>query len=217
MTRLIAFSGPKMSGKDTAAKILFDQNRVKVYGLSSQEEEEQYRYFKKSPFAGTYNPPTGVKGIVSSVFGLTEELCEDPVLKEKKLEEWPFVAPRWPMMDIANWFRDKYGADIWVESLKKRLDDSYWANVITDHRLPEELDWLLSEGALIIYIQRDEMEKKLAAAQASGDQMALNPSEAHYALIKSKATHVIDNNGPMHQVQNEVLQIVRKHYGYWGA
>ena len=205
--KLIAFSGPKGSGKDTAASILFAQNAPN-------------HLFERTPFAGQGGPdPYGVKGICNIVFGYPADKMDDFAFKETKTAEWPHIEPRWPMMDIANWFRDHYGPDIWVRSVERRIQNlktTPWACVMTDHRFPEELEWLTENNALILYIERPEAESSLQAKQASGDAMALNPSEKHYQQIRNAPnTIVIQNSGSISQLHNTVLMEVRSRFGYW--
>lgn len=217
MIHLIAFAGPKYSGKDTAAKGLLDQNGR--YG------EETFTPYVRQPMA------EGVKNIVKDMFGYTDEQIEDAVLKEVPTDTWPHVAPRWPMMDIANWLREKYGPDIHCHRHERRLraldqwikssTTSNWAVLTPDWRFPNESDYfnrLRSEGrkVLLFYIQRDSAEAALKEKQASGDEMSLNPSEAHYDLLKCQADYIVHNNGSPSAMQNEVMSIVRKELGWWG-
>ena len=206
--RIIAFSGPKTCGKDTAASILFKQNDAKT----------QYKkFFLKTPFA------EGVKNICADVFGYSQQVMVDSELKERPTADWPHLEPRWPMMDIANWMRDKYGSDVWVRRLDRLIlhaelsQEPYWAYVVTDWRFPEETDWLQKMGALKIYIERPEAEAKLEAAKAAGDAKALNPSEAHYASTKEAADLIIRNDAAIHNLQNNVLMEVRSRYGFWSS
>lgn len=206
--RMIAFSGPKFSGKDTAAKALLEVNK------------DYPNTFWRHPFAGDADPNNlrGVKGICAIVFGYTPEQIEDPVLKEQPTSTWPYIEPRFSMMDIANWMCDKYGGDIWCWAHERNINYDYGAQVITDHRFPEEIEYLDSFGrdALTLYIQRDEAEESLLAAQKSGSKMANNPSEQHYALIKQHPrTVVITNNGTIPQLHAQVWAVVRNHFGFW--
>jgi len=201
--RIVAFTGPKMCGKDTAAKALFNLNNpVVVPGQRS--------LFQKNPFA------YGVKAICNLTFGWDFEQMDDPIFKETMLDEWPNCEPRWPMMDIANWMRDKYGGDVWVRAWINRVLPQFECQVITDLRFPEELEMLAQHQACIIYIHRTEAEEALAKAKAAGDEKALNPSEAHYPLMRQKANFVLENDGEPFELRNAVLQAVRQHFGYWG-
>ena len=205
--RVIAISGPKYSGKDTAASSLL--------GLRSMPDKRGF-VFCRMPFAA------GVKNICQEVFGWDPYLLEDPILKEQKTEDYPFIEPRWPMMDIANWMRDKYGGDVWVRRNARLINEihatrPYWAYVITDWRFPEETEWLQSLGpsALKVYVQRDEAENALLAAQRGGNEMALNPSELHYTNTKAAADLILYNNREIHHMQNTLISAVRSHFGYW--
>lgn len=202
--RIIAFCGPKHCGKDTAAKALLAQN---IGGIVKVPEK---KLFHKNAFA------YGVKKICHDTFGWGIDEMDDPIFKETKLISWPFIEPRWAMMDIANWMREKYGGDVHVRAWDQRIDLSYHCEVIPDHRFPEELEMLKARGALIIYINRASAEIALAEAKEAGDLKALNQSEAHYDLLKRNADYIIDNNGAPHEMQNAVLQAVRAHFGYWG-
>jgi hypothetical protein len=199
--RVVAFSGPKYSGKDTAAKALLghgDNIRLNLFRRASMAE--------------------GVKNICRDTFGYTDELLEDPLLKETKTETWPYLEPRWPMMDIANWMRDKYGSDIWARRWERVTmeADPYWAcHVMTDLRFPEELEMLQRLNALIIYIYRTEAEDALATKQAAGNAMALNPSEAHYALMRENAHVTIYNDSTIEALHKQVLKEVDNVYGDW--
>lgn len=237
--RFIAFTGPKYSGKDTASKCLFEQNfHEHQYGVSFYRSGERVvgpcdkKLFWRHPFAGSVNPPRGIKGIMGLAFGYTDEQLEDPILKEQPTETYPKVAPRFPLMDGANWFRDTYGGDVWCHAHERNINWDYKCQVITDHRFPEEMDYLDSWGkcpnyceALILYIQNDKAEANLLEAKKSGDKAANNPSESFYDLIKARAnsseigysrTVIIDNNGTIPQLHGKVLAAVRNHFGYWG-
>jgi hypothetical protein len=197
--RIVALSGPKYSGKDTAAACLFELNRL-------------HNHFRLAKMA------EGVKNICAEAFGYTTEQMEDPLLKETKTEEWPHVEPRWPMMDIANWMRDKYAPDIWVrrwERVALAADEHWGCHVMTDLRFPEELEMLQRHDALILYIHRQEAEDALAAKQGAGDAMALNASEAHYKLLREEATTVVYNDGTVPQLHGQILSLVSEKYGHW--
>ena len=205
--RIIAFTGPKTCGKDTMSKALLRQNKNSVL-------DKEFPFFAHTPFA------LGVKTICHQVFGWSFENMEQAVFKETVLEEWPMCEPRWPMMDIANWMRDKYGPDVWVRTLARRLEtfeavDPHGAYVITDLRFPNEIEWLKKQGALILYVERDEAEEKLAKAKAAGDAKALNQSEAHYDLMRKEADYIVDNNQEIHHAQKDVMNLIRKRFGHW--
>ena len=185
--RIIALAGPKTCGKDTLME-----------GIK-----------KRNPYNHVHlNFAWPMKEMLRLAFGWSHEDMADAQFKETVTMEFPFIEPRWPMMDVANWFRDKYGPDVWVNALERRINSLMQEEMargrvgrlnilITDLRFPNELDWLLEQKAFIGYVQRDEAEERLHKAKLNGDAKALNPSEAHYEEIRRGATAVIENNDTM--------------------
>lgn len=200
--RIIALCGPKYCGKDTAAK-----------GLLGLNDKHKKYLFRRAPMA------EGVKRIVTEVFGIPEEVYEDPVLKETVWPNYPNVEPRWLLMDIANWMRDKYGGDVWPNRWERialePYNEGYGAHVITDCRFPEEVEMIRRHKGLIVYVHRQSAEDALHAGQKAGNAMALNPSEAHYARLREEADVILVNDGPVEQLHNQLLSIVRNRYDYW--
>lgn len=204
--RIIAFTGPKTCGKDTVAQVLLNQNHARTGPI--------HPYFARTPFAA------GVKQICHDVFDWSHQDMDDPIFKETQLVKWPHIEPRWAMMDIANWMRDKYGADVWVKALDKRIrqmeaHNPYGAYIITDLRFPNEIDWLDTQNSLIIYIRRDEAEKALAKAQEEGDPKALNRSESHYAEMLERCDLVLPNDLDIHHAQHEAMNMIRARFDHW--
>lgn len=204
--RLIAFTGPKTCGKDTAAKGLFDLNTAHP------------PKFVRAQFA------SGVKDICHDFFGWSREDMEDPIFKETPIQYYPggpTKEPRWAMMDIANWMRDEYGAGIHAYRLERRLMEQladYQAAVVTDLRFPdEELPMLRKYDSFVIYIEREEAEAKLNAAKAAGDAKALNASEAHYARLRKEADIIIPNNEEIYKLRNAVVTAVHNRFGHWSS
>ncbi len=205
--RIIAFCGPKMSGKDTAAEGLFKQNKGDT-GF----------YFRKASFAA------GVKGICLDFFHWSFDQMDDGEFKETPIPYWPggpVMEPRWAMMDIANFLRDKYGPDVHAQRWEADCilhDRVGTAHVCTDLRFPNELEYMRKHDALVIYIERPGAEEKLANAQATGDSMALNPSEQHYAILRAYAEQhgvVIHNDEGIPHLQGKVQACVTNRLGHW--
>lgn len=197
--KIIAFAGPKGSGKDTAAARLLTRNEI-----------ERAEFFVRTPFA------YGVKEICKMVFGLTNDEVEDSTLKETKLDRWPFETPRKLLQDIANHFRDEYSPDVWVKTWERRIQNIGNAcALITDMRFPEEVQRVKDMGGYIVYVQRDSAEEKLNQAIAEGDPLATNVSESHWDFIKESADEILYNNGMVQDIFDPVEAIVKKLYGHW--
>lgn len=215
--RIIAFCGPKGCGKDTAAKTLFEKNQSN-YG----------KFFRHSPMA------EGVKNVCEDFFGWDMYDMSRMDFKETPIPYWPggpVLEPRWAMMDIANWLRDKYGGAIhaarWAmhaqnEDISVNIE-GWTSHVTTDMRFPEEVGIFEQYGGvefLPIYIERTEAEEILATKQASGDKMALNASESHYPFLREYCRlkgAIVQNNGGVHQLHNEVMQVVKNKFGHWST
>lgn len=210
--RIIAFTGPKGSGKDTAAKCLFKHNAGHGKKL-----------FRHAPMA------EGVKNICEDFFGWDMYDMSRMEFKETPRALWeggPVMAPRWPMMDIANWMRDRFGGGVHAARWAMHagdFDNAQWgAHVTTDLRFPEEVDVFESNGKadfLPIYVERAEAEEALAAKQNVGDAMALNASESHYTFLREyceKYGAVVSNNTSIGNLHAQVNTVVKVRLGYWG-
>ena len=213
--KVIAFTGPKYSGKGTAGAVLHTMNQEFLDTLSPRTAELSYDL----PFRfGLHTKmAAGVKRICAEMFGFTTEEMEDPSLKETVHSDWGF-APRDPMMDIANWLRDKYGGDIHAKRWNRLNADPEFKGAVAmdDLRFPDdELPMLRQHDCLVLYVQRDSAERSLLAAQASGDIRALNPSERHYLRLKEEADIILDNNGTIQHLHNQVLTAIKNRWGHW--
>lgn len=199
--RIIAFAGPKGSGKDTAAAVLLSRN-----GLDHKD------YFLRTPFAGS------LKSICAQMFNITREEEEHPILKETPLTRWPFQAPRKIHQDVANAMRQLYGGGVWAQIWENNNvcpDFGYGAAVVTDHRHPEESVVLDRNGAFRIYIQNDEAEARLATLRDEGDILASDSSESYWAQLKAEAHIVIGNNTTIPDLHDKVIRAVEYRFGNW--
>lgn len=196
--RIIAFSGPKGCGKDTAAEYLIHRN-----------DHDQKFHFEKNAFAST------VKQICHTVFGFSFADMERLETKEAPLDQWPYDTIRIHLQDVANWFRSRYGGDVWVKAWEARAYRSRAScQVITDLRFPEEVAMIKALGGKIVYVVRDSAEEQLASLQAEGDKMASNISESHYPMIRSQADFILYNNGSLPDLFSELDIIQYNAYGY---
>jgi hypothetical protein len=199
MTKIIAFCGPKGSGKDTCAARLLTRNEV-----------HGWEYFVKVPFAGP------IKQVCRIIFGLTVDECEILELKEKKLERWPYVTPRQLLQDEANHYRDAYSPDIWVKAWDRAVSAiGEECILITDLRFPEELTKIQAMGGIVCYVNRTQAEDNLAQAMSEGDHLAMNVSESHLQFLKSHANYVIENSSDYTSTFAQVEDVVKQAYGHY--
>jgi hypothetical protein len=199
MLRIVAFTGPKTCGKDTAADALLALNSSAGRQL-----------FERRQMADP------AKTIASIAFGFPRNWADDQDRKEEPLSWWPNLCPRQLTIDVANWYRDKYTGEVWARKWERdALHSDVPCQIIPDLRFPEELEMLRRHHSLIVYVQRDSAEKALREAQAGGDEMAKNVSESHYDMLRKIANCRIDNNGPIHDLRNHVYAVVRNCFGHW--
>lgn len=141
MTRIVAFTGKRFHGKDSAAKALYPLE------------------FKHISFADP------LREIVSIVYGISMEEMTDPVLKEQVLERYPFRSPREILTKIGTeGFRNLIADDTWVQAFLRRASE-HKAVVISDLRFLNEEKALRSANALIIRIVNPRVNNQDAVAQ----------------------------------------------------
>lgn len=199
LVSILALSGPKGCGKDTAAGHLIARNSF-----------HNRQLFVRRGFADS------VRAVVKEVLGYTEQELIYPSLKETPIERWPFQAPRQPQQDIANMMREVYGGDVWA----KRMARYYWSLnprevgclIIPDHRFPEEAAWFDSFPPGVVtraYVYRPEAEERLEAQRAAGDHLASNVSESHYTFLTKKADFIIANRNSLDGLYRDTAAMVK--------
>lgn len=126
------------------------------------------------------------------------------------------------MTETANWLRDTQGADVVLQEALRQYEEAsktkdYEGLVLYSVRAPAEADWILRHGGELIWVDADDevRHQRNLAHQRPGEaavdlqefkrQEALQwrpqpgiPEEAQMNLsyVKSKATKIIENNGP---------------------
>lgn len=197
MTRLVAFTGPKESGKDTAFKIVQEDM------IKSAEDGQGIGTIVRQPFAQP------VKEACRVIFGLTFHELEDAKAKETVLDRWPYVTPRKLMQDVANYFRLAYGPDVWVmrwlENVIELCKQGVPYVAVTDLRFPNELHRIQQLKGKVFYIVRPEAEEKLRQQVAEGNTLATNASEAHWDVIRKHADCTTINDSTLSEFADRLL------------
>lgn len=197
--RVIVFTGPKTSGKDTAARFLLARNSLIRANLFEQ-----------------HNFADPLKNACGTLFGLSATEMGDMPFKEQELNRWPFGTPRDHLIKVAKMFRTFYGGDIfvrrWEEIIKLSKAECI---VVTDLRHTEELDKLEEMKAIIIYVQNDKAEAKLRSLKEAGDMAANDASEASYDLMRARSHAIVTNNGSINDLHTEVSKVAKELLGDW--
>lgn len=146
-SKIIAFTGAKGVGKDTAAQLLIDR-----YG------------YTKASFAEP------LKQVCKLAFGLTDEEMTDRVLKEKKLGRWPHESPRRLLQTVGTDMFRKHFPGVWIKALERTAAELLTGGgkvVITDLRFPDEADAIMLLHGTIVKIRRPGFEPSAEHASES--------------------------------------------------
>lgn len=168
---LVAFTGKKYHGKDTASEAL--ANFVKI----------------------NFSDP--VKALCKQMFFLTDKEVSDPILKQTVLTRWPYKTPRELMQYIGDHIRETF-PDIWTINWAKRSElylDNNLDVVITDLRYPNEEALVRELGGIIIKIIRQSVLDDKFSKNKSETNVALikadytffndrTPEELHAEVLR---------------------------------
>lgn len=201
---IIGICGLIGSGKDTTADYL-----VNVH---------QYR---RDSFAST------LKDVVSAVFGWPREMLEG---RTKHSREWreqvdiwwatrlgiPELTPRYVLQywgtDV---LRNHFHNDIWIASMENKMRTMQDDVVISDCRFPNEIKSIKNAGGLVIRVQRGpDPEWFLNTAAYFNGQGNLPdnlPHASEWSWVGTAFDAVLDNNGTMDSLFQQVNDLVRDH------
>lgn len=175
MSKIIAFTGLRGHGKDTAARAL-----VRDYG------------YVQINFADP------LREVCHLVYGVTFDEMLDPVLKEKTLDRWPYKSPRELLQQIGTDMFRNYIDDTWVQAWKNKVQQvldgaavglvkgelAYAAGVVcSDCRFLNEAAMVASLGGTLIKIEDPRKRAKLKL-----DERALHQSEVEIDQLQANWT-----------------------------
>lgn len=192
---LVGVVGFQSSGKDTIGRFLIEKHN-----------------FQKDSFAKP------LKDACAAIFGWSRELMEGQshtsrAWREEEDSFWSevfqhSVSPRWAMQYVGtNIMREHIHPDIWVLSMKRRVQDKLSNNqkiVITDCRFPNEIQAIRDLGGIIIRVIRGKEPEWIedALLANNSDQDAINRMhtkwkihESEWSWIGQHFDYVIHNNG----------------------
>ena len=199
------------SGEDTIADYL-----TNFYG------------FRRESFANS------LKDAVAQVFGWDRTMLEG---RTKSAREWreevdPWWAERLDMPNLTpRWVLQYWGTevcrkgfhdDIWIASLENKLRNSKDDIVISDCRFPNEIKSIKNAGGKVIRVVRGPEPKWYNAAisvnrgpdgnsswalsKAKLEKAGIHSSET--AWVGTKFDHVLENNGTLDDLYNQVLKVI---------
>ena len=202
------------SGKDTVADYLVNLH-----------------HFRRESFANT------LKDAVAAVFGWDRTMLEG---RTKQAREWreqvdswwaqrldiPHLTPRWILQNWGtNILRIGFHDDIWIASLENKLRNSQDDVVISDCRFPNEIAAIKQSGGIVVRVVRGAEPEWYDAAMShnrgpngnstwalSGrrlEQLGVHASET--AWVGTKFNAVLDNNGTLDDLYQQVKRLVQDH------
>lgn len=184
MTTIIALTGPAGCGKDLVSEIMTTQMlrrdpNVKLRSLS---------------FASP------IKEAVAAILGCRVEDFEDRSFKEGSLLDSHNLdtSPRIMMQLMGDQYaRQMIDDQIWIKIAEQRLDAAEDQGVdymfITDCRYENEQEWILDNGGVVIYVDRQAVDPVAAHASEAG--------------LSNPPCFIIDNNGSIDDLRREVLEM----------
>ena len=215
---IIAIVGWQGSGKDTIADFL-----VNSYG------------FRRDSFARTLKDAVSI--IFGWDRELLEGRTKESRAWREKVDEWwanklntPHLTPRWILQQWGTEVcRKGFHNDIWVASLENKLRKTTDDIVISDCRFPNEIESLRSIGAKIIWVERgdrpiwydwavnynrcQDKEHKLTMriiSELEESPFKYRIHESEWAWIGSEFDFIIDNNGTLQDLSNNVQDVLKQ-------
>ena len=184
MTTIIALTGPAGCGKDLVSEIMTTQ-------MLRRDPDVKLRSLS---FASP------IKEAVAAILGCRVEDFEDRSFKEGSLLDSHDLdtSPRIMMQLMGDQYaRQMIDDQIWIKIAEKRLNDAEDQGVdfmfITDLRYENEQKWILENGGVVIYIDRQDVAPVAAHASEAG--------------LTNPPCFVIDNNGSIDDLRKEVLEM----------
>ena len=184
MTQIIAFTGPAGCGKDLVTEIMTSQMIRRDPSVS----------IRSLSFAAP------IKLAVACILNCDVDDFNDRKFKEGSLlgSHGLATSPR-QMMQLLG---DEYGRQliddqIWIKTAQNNYDDACDKGAdfvfITDLRYTNEHEWVLENGGVVIYIDRQDVAPVATHASESG--------------LSNAPCFCIDNNSCIDDLRNEVLEM----------
>ena len=176
----------------------------------------------------------GVKDVAAEMFDWPRHLLEGDTQHSREWREQPDkfwskefgreFTPRLALQLMGTEVgRNVFHTDFWIIKMKKYIESNPDQNfVITDVRFQNEIEFLNSNGGILIEIKRGITPHwyDIASKANRGDPKALNFMEkqsgvhaSEWSWIGGHIDHTIDNEGTMEDLKNNILGCLKKSYG----
>jgi hypothetical protein len=174
--------------------------------------------FRRDSFAAT------LKDAVSAVFGWDRDMLEGRTRSSREWREQPDpwwsqrlgreITPRWILQYWGTEVcRRGFHDDIWIASLENKLRNTRDDVVISDCRFPNEIDAIRAQGGHVIRVIRGQdpawflpVQQHLIEGTPRPQDL---PHESEWAWAGTRFDAVINNNGTMDQLYQQINDLVR--------
>jgi hypothetical protein len=178
--------------------------------------------FRRDSFAAT------LKDAVSSVFGWDRDMLEGRTRSSREWREQPdawwserlgrTITPRWVLQYWGTEVcRQGFHDDVWIASLENKLRKTRDDIVISDCRFPNEIRAIRLQGGHVIRVVRgpepdwysiaEHANRGTEFAAVALQNLGVHASET--AWIGTTFDRVIDNNGTLDELYQQVTDLVR--------
>lgn len=171
-----------------------------------------------------------LKDAVSTIFGWPRNLLEGDTAESRLWREqldsyWTYklgkpVTPRWILQYIGtDVMRNHFHSNIWIDSLEKQISENTSNIIITDVRFANEIQMIKRLNGIIIWVRKDPLPEWFSVAQAAsqGSEHAqqlmstrYNVHESEWAWTGQSYQHIIENNGTVGDLYNNIEACVKK-------
>lgn len=196
--KLIGILGKAGSGKDTTA----------AYLCNNFDAYRSAYWCKKVALADK------VKDVVAAVFNLNAVVYAARQLKEQPIPELDNYSYRTLTQLVGTeCFRTVFGEWVWVSALHAKLTDMYWvgeAVVVSDIRFDNEVQWILEQDGIIVYLNRPDAQP--VAAHSSEQIPTLQYCQDAVSAYGGAVVYV-ENNGSLQDlyaaIEKQVVPLLK--------
>lgn len=172
-----------------------------------------------------YSFASSLKDACAAIFGWPRELLEGDTNESRRFREtpdafWsqalnvPNFTPRFALQYIGtNILREKFHNDIWINSMKRRIQLSSDSNiVISDVRFPNELELIRGMGGYIVRVQRGSLpdwygvaaQANLGNVEALKEMQSFDVHSSEWSLAGYEPDHAIYNDSTLTNLEKQI-------------
>lgn len=186
--KLVGMCGKAGSGKDTVADYLCHSHPA--------------LWFMRVSLAAK------VKEVARLVFDISNHHFNNRRLKEKPLPEVSNYSPRHLAQLVGTeCFRAVFGEWVWVDVLHRQLSASGFVGevvLVTDVRYTNEMQWVLEQGGILVYLEREQEQVISGVVRHSSEQIATIEECQQLVQLYGGSLVVIQNNGSIKELHDAI-------------